>query len=652
MKSRKKPPRGDTSVGPAVSSSPEVNTDSPFSTSRRGFLKTTGLGVAALTAGAILPSGLVPEAEAVEIGPPSQNPSLRASQSDQVRKTTSSNESMAIKNAFPHPTNGDEETYANQAFAGNFSKTLPHDPNTGLVVPSAYQALLNGITQGTQAALDAVPSGNVAPHPPGLLAGPLSPLAFQLQGEDSTSAAEPFVPPSISSAGAAAEQVELYWEAFVRDVPFIDYSSSQPLIAQAIADLNKLSAYTGPKPVTAQNIFRYGTGTAFPNANAWFGVTTGPYVSQFLFQTHNFDGVTFVPRINTTFPVADKNTGQVLTGTGTGLDFMTNFSEYLFVENGNGPLNPSEFQTVVDPTPRFIRSGRDLGQQANQDLIYSIYFRAALIMAINLRIPFSANSPYAKDTRIAGFNTFSFVQALNLIGAAQDSEAQAFYQKWYVHRKLRPEAMGNLVDGIKNGRFSLNPSLHSDLLNSAVLPLIDTRNQQLNAKRGLANGEPHVFLLPQQPSGGSPNHPDPPAGHAFSAGVSVTLLKAMFEVGTPSNPKPWPVQAVEPNEDGLPPLLNNSSSLTILGELNKLAFNIAEGRNWLGIHTRIGGNYLGLTAGEDVAIALLNDLGFTYPESVFNGFTLTKFDGTVVTVGAKQTVGTTSSTTTTGACPV
>ncbi len=137
--------------------------------SRRGFLKTAGLGAAVITAGSILPTGLIPEAEAVEIGPPSQNPSLRASQSDQVRKTTSGNESAAIKAAFPHQTNGDEETYANQSFAGNFSKTLNHNPSTGLVVPSDYQALMNGIKAGTQAALDAVPAGG-----PGKLAGPLS----------------------------------------------------------------------------------------------------------------------------------------------------------------------------------------------------------------------------------------------------------------------------------------------------------------------------------------------------------------------------------------------------------------------------------------------------------------------------------------------
>ena len=114
--------------------------------SRRGFLKTAGISAAVLTAGSMIP-GFVQEAEAVEVGPPSQNPSVRAAQSGHVRKTTSLIESDAIKDAFPHPTNGDEENYANQAFAGNFSKTLNHDPRTGLVVPSDYQALVNALNQ-------------------------------------------------------------------------------------------------------------------------------------------------------------------------------------------------------------------------------------------------------------------------------------------------------------------------------------------------------------------------------------------------------------------------------------------------------------------------------------------------------------------------
>jgi hypothetical protein len=623
MKTAKNPKLDSASVGAVSGSASEVTTEKPFSTSRRGFLKTAGVGVAAMTAGAVLPTGLAPQAEAVELGPPSQNPSKRAAQSDQIRRTTSGNEATAIRNAFPHQTNGDEETYVNQAFAGNFSKSLNHDPNTGLVVPSDYQALMNAVKAGTQAAFDAIPAGG-----PGKLAGPLSPLAFQLQGADSTSAAELFVPPSISTAAGAANYVELYWEAYLRDVPLIDYASNA-LVAQAVADMNNLSAYSGPKPVTPQNIFRY----------PFFGTTDGPLISQVLYQTHFFDAVQHVPKIRTVLPVADPNTGQVLTGPGTGLDFMTNLNEYVFVENGNGAQDRTN---VIDPTFRFIRSGRDLGSYVNADSIYSTYFRAAIILS-GLGVPLDPNSPYTNDSRINGFNTFSTSWLFNLIGAAQDTEAQAFYQKWYVHRHLRPEAFGNLVDGVKTGRFSLNPSLHSDVLNSAVLPLIFERNRQLNVKRNM--GSTGSYFLPQESAGGSPTHPDAPAGHAFTAGVGVTLLKAVFDVGTPTNPRPWPVQPVEASEDGLT-LLNNPSSLTVLGELNKLAMNVADGRDWLGIHTRVGGNMLGLTLGEDVAISLLTDLGFTYPEPTFNGFTLTKFDGTTVLVGAKQTVGTTNSLTT------
>src|SRR5262249_28106878 len=328
-----------------------------------------------------------------------------------------------------------------------------------------------------------------------------------------------------STAAGAANYVELYWEAYVRDVPFIDYGSN-PLIAQAVSDMNHLSAYSGPKPVTPQNIFRY----------PFFGTTDGPLISQILYQggPHTpdqfFDGIKMVPAIRTRLQVADPNTGQVLTGPGTGLDFMTNLNEYVFVENGRGALDNTN---VTDPTFRFIRSGRDLGALVNADSIYSLYFRAAIILSA-LGVPLDPNSPYANDTRINGFNTFSTAWLFNLIGAAQDTEAQAFYQKWYVHRHLRPEAFGNLVDGTKTNRFSLNPSLHSEMLNSAVLPLIFERNRQLNVKRNM--GSTGSFFLPQQSAGGSPTHPDSPAGHAFTAGGGGCCLEPGVSGGGRSRP--------------------------------------------------------------------------------------------------------------------
>jgi hypothetical protein len=525
--------------------------------------------------------------------------------------------------AFPHQTNGDEELYADQAFAGNFSKTLPHDPVTGLVEPFAYQALLKALRTGTLASFDMVPRGG-----PGQLAGPLSPLMFQMEGKDSPSALSKIVPPSVASAAGAAEMVEVYWEAYLRDVPFIDYGSN-PLVAKAVADMNKLSAYNGPKPVTPQNLFRY----------PFIGCTDGPYVSQILYQTHKFDGADYVPKINSRLQVADPVSGEVLT-TSPGVDYMTNLAEYVAVENGNSFTAPNDPPNdSIDPTARFVRSARDLGSLAASDSIFSIYFRTAILLQ-NLGIPTDPNIPYNLDAnkRISGFNTFSTAWLFSLIGRVHETEAAAFFQKWYVHRKVRPEAHANLVDGILTGRFTLNPSMHPDLLNSSVLPLIFERNRQLNVKRGVASPAGSHFC-PQELHGGSPSHPSSPAGHAFTAGACVTMLKALFDVGKPGSLRPWPTTAPAPfqppstaSADGLTLVPTGETDLTLLGELNKLAANISEGRNMSGIHWRVSDNMLGMMLGEDVAIFLLNETAALLPEQ-FKGFTLTKFDGSTVLVG-------------------
>lgn len=582
-------------------------------TSRRAFLKTASIGAAALTANALIPGALVKKAVAVEVSPFVGQPQQRADDLTNLRQDLGEAAADALVASEPHPTNGDEETYAGSHFEGNFSKTFPLDPN-GLVDPDDYRELIAACAAGTQAAFDAIPAGG-----PGMLLGPLSPLVLQIEGADSPTGGQAFVPPSINSAGGAAEMVELYWEAFLRDVPFIEYGSNN-LVAQAVADMNRLSAFAGPTPVTPQNLFRY------PFVDA----TVGPYVSQILYQSHRLDGVDFVPQLHTLAQVSDPNTGQVLTGSGTGVDFMTNLPEYLVVETGNGAVSPN----VNDPTLRFIRNARDVGNVVLSDVtsIYSNYLRAAIILA-DLGIGLDPNNPYANDQRISGFSTFSTAWMQCLMGNVNKAEAHAFYGKWYVHRKIRPEQFGNLVDGVVGNRFTLSPSLHPDLLNSSVLPLIFEYNRQLNVKRGM--GTTGSFLLPQESSGGSPAHPDPPSGHAFTAGACVTMLKAVFDVGTPDQPEPWPVAPVQASADGLSLVNTGDTNLTVLGELNKLAANVAEGRNMLGIHSRVGGNLLGLTLGEEVAISVLQEHANTYPET-FSGWTLTKFDGTTITFGGNS----------------
>jgi hypothetical protein len=71
-------------------------------------------------------------------------------------------------------------------------------------------------------------------------------------------------------------------------------------------------------------------------------------------------------------------------------------------------------------------------------------------------------------------------------------------------------------------------------------------------------------------------------------------------------------------------------TLTVGGELNKLASNVATGRNIAGVHWRSDAAE-SLKLGEAVAISILEEQRMICNES-FEGFSLTKFDGTTITV--------------------
>jgi hypothetical protein len=67
------------------------------------------------------------------------------------------------------------------------------------------------------------------------------------------------------------------------------------------------------------------------------------------------------------------------------------------------------------------------------------------------------------------------------------------------------------------------------------------------------------------------------------------------------------------------------------GELNKLASNVATGRNIAGVHWRSDARE-SLRLGERVAIELLKDTLSLGPERRGDGVSFTGFDGTTVTV--------------------
>jgi hypothetical protein len=185
-------------------------------------------------------------------------------------------------------------------------------------------------------------------------------------------------------------------------------------------------------------------------------------------------------------------------------------------------------------------------------------------------------------------------------------------QKWLVHRRLRPEVFAARVD--RAVYHNANYPVHAEIKNSV------TTAARLGGYLPAGSA-----LLPQAFPEGSPTHPAYGAGHATVAGACVTILKAWFDENTIiQNP-------LVPDATGqiLTPYAG-SENLTVGGELNKIASNVALGRNTAGVHWRSDATE-SLKLGEAIAIGILADQKNCYNER-FDGFSLTKFDGATVIV--------------------
>lgn len=108
-------------------------------------------------------------------------------------------------------------------------------------------------------------------------------------------------------------------------------------------------------------------------------------------------------------------------------------------------------------------------------------------------------------------------------------------------------------------------------------------------------------------------------------------LKAVFdENAVIADPK---VPSTEFGESGVDALTDYAGSdkemLTVGGEANKLAANIALGRSHAGVNFRSDYEQ-SLVLGEEVAISVLSDQKATFNESA--SWKFTRFDGTLVTI--------------------
>jgi hypothetical protein len=380
--------------------------------SRRGFLASMG-GAGALTAAAAtigLGGGLLaaPEKASAREGGSHGNRRVQAF----LLRQRAAQTHLLEKNP-PQISNGDEQRYADKR--ASFSKCLPHD-ELGEVDVSAYQSLVAALDSGRPADYEAIPLSSSAER---RLANPQAARAFDMMGRDSHAT---LVPPAAAFASdeSAAEMGELYWQSLSRDVPFIEYEASD-VIAAAVEDLNSFSVILAPTEggeITPGTVFR-------GNLPADL---VGPYASQFFWMEVPYGPSTIVQRYGV--PLA-------------GIDFMTGYDEWLAIQRGAAPVSPLAF----DPTPRYVYNGRSLGEYVHVDVLFQAYFNAAMSLSRYGSDAFDRNNPYLGSDNQGGFVTFGGPHLFDMVAkAARVALEGAWYHKWEVHRRLRPEAYAGRIE--------------------------------------------------------------------------------------------------------------------------------------------------------------------------------------------------------------
>jgi hypothetical protein len=543
-------------------------------------------------------------------------------------KLALSNKCNGCKNK-PVSQNSEEKKYSNYHYNGLYHKAFYHDPTTGSLVNSnEYAQFRNAILDNNQQSASATP---LAPGFTIKQSDPLASLATLLIGSPQCNI-HINNPPTLSSAAGAAEMVELYSHMLARDVPFSDYNLGNSIINNILVSpgyltqpnvLNSLPDYTPVGSIDVKTLFR-GIGV---------GEQVGPYISQFLYLNVPMGGLT-LPQIYNAPPTKAYCLLNSLVN-----EWGRNRAEMINMQN----TTITGFPATPTQNSAYIHDGRSLSEAVHADYICQFFLQTGLILS---GLGVSTNTGFPVYPNMGSFCTDAGSASLQgtLGHISNESLKHAWYRKWQIHRKQRPEAFSLQIDNVQNTIVSNinNYDISSVILNNPILPVVETYNAQW--------GSPafdNSFLLTTAFREGSPTHPAYPSGHAVIAGACITILKMFFNAdqswsavnmnNTRINPIS-PQQYVQSDSTGanlIPYTDGDNVEMTICGELNKLASNISIGRNWAGIHYRTDA-IQGILLGEQVAIRYMEDMLSSYVQNNLNKtvptIKFTNYKGHTVTV--------------------
>lgn len=552
---------------------------------------------------------------------------------------------------------------------GNFHKTLPHN-EFGEVDPTAYATFkLTAVTGGDY---DLVPRGPTGvPTPVPYQSGYVGTVA-PLEGDkfnnpqaarshdlltDGPAAFSMPAAPKVRSLSTAAEMTELQWMAILRDVPFADFTSSK--LHGALQDMKKAfnaalkaqepgglrlgvdlpTTADGKLDLREQTIFRCGL----------LGEDRGPLVSQFFIHDIAYGAQFIQQRVR---PYAKER------------DFLTDHGSWLRAQNagldewGHGYAGDNDFNSdssLEEPVaPRRLTTMRDIARFVNKDALHQAYFNAALL-CLSWGVPFDSGNPYLTLKRQAAFGSFGGPDLLTRVSEVASRALDIVWrQKWEVHRRLRPEAYGGLMQMQKDGLDKIDGTTTK---RGYGLPDAVFTTQASNHLRHDAAFHGNYFL-PIAFTAGSPPHPAYGAGHATVAGACVTVLKAWLDEklklkaflaakrprspfeNVSANESPVAISEVTASGELAAYVGADAADITIEGELNKLACNVAMGRSMGGVHWR-SDNTRSLRLGERIAAEILRRESVGYaerrgPQQTAPFWSFTSFDGNDVLIFADR----------------
>lgn len=505
---------------------------------------------------------------------------LVTSRSAQIAKRARETDASQVKNP----------DLVNCKVEGLYSKAMPHDIVSLVASQEDVEILKRALESTYQEDYDKIPKAGARKQ-----VSPQAAISIELSGADPEGVTMDACP-ELASREGAAEMLEVYEKCMLREMPFAVMSGivagtpeQEASLQRAIDTLNAFGEdFKGPKEdgmVTKKSLFRGVTA----------GDLVGPYISQFMYLD--------VPMGNHLIQqVGPTKTGQ----------YGITEANYLEIQNGNVPV-----PQVVDPTNKYVYNGQQLGSFVHIDFVYQAHLYAASIL-LNAGAPKRGNFPTLDKEAAFVTNGGPVEIAAGVAEISRHALKAAWVQKWRKHLRLRPEAMAARVVKEKEGVLP-SGTVHADLiaLGAATLAAVAAQNS--------ANGGEAKEFLSLQYAEGSPTHPSFPAGHAAIAGACTTFLKLYFADADWSTLGFDPVHSLDGSQlDAYTEA--DAAQMTIMGELDKLASNIAIGRNIAGVHYRSDGDK-GLELGEKVAIQYFKDLRDMQNEDI-GKVSLVKFDGT------------------------